>query len=74
MSSSDLLEREAEFQLQEDWWAGKAHFVQEFGLVDAMVNGDEVVAICGWRFVPTRDPAGLRICKRCLAIQRNDKR
>lgn len=45
-----------------------AHYTQTGGLVEAMIYGNEVVALCGWRFVPMRDPAGREVCPTCLAI------
>jgi Protein of unknown function (DUF3039) len=38
------------------------------GLVESMVYGVEVIALCGWKFVPTRDPEKYPICKRCQSI------
>lgn len=43
-----------------------AHIVRPAGAVTrAMVDGTPVTALCGFTWVPTRDPEGLPICPRC---------
>ena len=48
----------------------KAHLVQRLGLTRAYVLGEGITALCGQRFVPTRDPAGLTLCAGCEAMWR----
>jgi hypothetical protein len=38
------------------------------GLVESMIYGAEVVALCGWKFIPQRDPEKYPICQRCQRI------
>lgn len=45
-----------------------AHIVRKGGLTEALVEGREVEAICGKRWIPTRDPAVLPICPECRRI------
>lgn len=37
-------------------------------VTEAMVFGHEVEALCGYVWVPSRDPAGLQICDECKGI------
>jgi len=68
LSSSDLLE--PELLLQDPSWDGgrHAHYVMKHGLVESMIYGAEVVALCGWKFIPQRDPEKYPICQRCQRI------
>jgi hypothetical protein len=34
----------------------------------AYVEGRELVALCGYRWVPTRDPHSLPLCRACVAV------
>lgn len=44
-----------------------AHIVHPYAaFVEALVNGTEVTALCGYRWVPTRDGGGLPVCAPCL--------
>lgn len=47
-----------------------AHYVDKrrFSLVDAAIAGTEVEALCGKRWIPTRDPEKFPICQQCQAI------
>jgi hypothetical protein len=39
-------------------------------IADASIFGTEVIALCGHRFVPTRDPQKLPLCQACkLALE-----
>lgn len=46
----------------------RAHIVTpKSALTEALVLGTEVEALCGYRWVPSRDPAGLPVCPECRA-------
>ena len=45
-----------------------AHFVPREKLVEAMVNGTPVVALCGKVWVPSRDPGRYQVCPTCQEI------
>jgi hypothetical protein len=46
-----------------------AHYARDRDkLTDAYVFGTPVIALCGLVWVPSRDPAGLPICKECKEI------
>ena len=42
-----------------------SHYVPKDKLMDAMVNGTPVVALCGKVWVPSRDPEKYPVCPEC---------
>ena len=47
---------------------GFAHHVGKDGLVEAMIYGTVVTALCGFRFVHRRDPQKYPVCPVCAEI------
>ena len=45
-----------------------SHFVPKDKLMDAMVNGTPVIALCGKVWVPSRDPERYPVCPECKEI------
>ncbi|HET8561162.1 MAG TPA: DUF3039 domain-containing protein [Marmoricola sp.] len=45
-----------------------SHYVPKDKLMDAMVNGTPVVALCGKVWVPSRDPEKYPVCPECKEI------
>jgi len=45
-----------------------SHYVPKDRLMDAIVNGMPVVALCGKVWVPTRDPDRYPVCPECKEI------
>jgi hypothetical protein len=46
-----------------------AHIVTPAAAVtEAMINGTPVTALCGYTWVPSRDPDRYPLCQRCKAI------
>jgi Protein of unknown function (DUF3039) len=45
-----------------------SHYVPKDKLVEAMVNGTPVVALCGKVWVPSRDPQRYPVCPECREI------
>jgi hypothetical protein len=45
-----------------------SHYVPKDRLMDAMVNGTPVIALCGKVWVPTRDPERFPVCPECKEI------
>ena len=45
-----------------------SHYVPKAKLMDAMVNGTPVVALCGKVWVPSRDPKKYPVCPECKEI------
>lgn len=48
-----------------------SHFVPKDKLMEAMINGTPVVALCGKVWVPSRDPEKFPVCPECQAIWDN---
>lgn len=52
-----------------------SHVINQFlsnnSIADAAVFGTEVVALCGYRFIPTRDPQKLPLCQACKTALEN---
>ncbi len=45
-----------------------SHYVPKDKLMDAMVNGTPVIALCGKVWVPSRDPERYPVCPECKDI------
>lgn len=45
-----------------------AHFVQKDKIVESAVTGVPVVALCGKKWVPNRDPSRFPVCPECKKI------
>jgi hypothetical protein len=42
-----------------------AHIVKRNELTDAMIFGKEITALCGKKWIPTRDPEKFPVCPGC---------
>lgn len=47
-----------------------AHIVKKNEVTDAYVFGTPLTALCGARFIPSRDPSGYPVCEPCLKHMR----
>ena len=47
-----------------------AHYVRKADIVRANVEGVEVVALCGKKWIPNRDPDRYPICPTCAEIRK----
>lgn len=45
-----------------------AHYVRKEDILRANVEGVEVVALCGKRWIPNRDPSRYPVCPTCQEI------
>lgn len=45
-----------------------AHYVKKDDIVRANVEGVEVVALCGKKWIPNRDPSAYPVCPTCKEI------
>jgi hypothetical protein len=45
-----------------------AHIVKKGDATRGYIEGNEIEAICGERFIPTRDPERLPVCEACKAV------
>lgn len=48
-----------------------SHYVPKDKLMDAMINGTPVIALCGKVWVPSRDPERYPVCPECKDIWEN---
>lgn len=51
-----------------------AHYVRKADIVRSNVDGVPVVALCGKRWIPNRDPSGYPVCPTCKEIRARLKR
>ncbi|GLZ80074.1 hypothetical protein Afil01_48810 [Actinorhabdospora filicis] len=61
-------ERVSELRYDEGDHERFAHYVPKDKLMEAMVNGTPVRALCGKLWVPSRDPERFPICPECKEI------
>lgn len=45
-----------------------SHYVPKDKLMEAMINGTPVVALCGKVWIPSRDPEKFPVCPECKEI------
>lgn len=46
-----------------------AHYVRKSDLMKAYVDGATIIALCGKRWVPSRDPERFPVCPTCKEIR-----
>lgn len=67
MTVTDIGIRLSDPELDDD--ASVAHIVYPRDkLAEAIILGTPVEALCGWVFVPTKDPKSLPVCSKCIDI------
>ncbi|HUW88761.1 MAG TPA: DUF3039 domain-containing protein [Candidatus Paceibacterota bacterium] len=66
-SDTDLLIRPAE-QIDEGDHDRFAHYVKKGQILESAVSGKAVTALCGKKWVPSRDPEKFPICPICKEI------
>lgn len=65
---SEVTELEKIESLEEGDHDRFAHYVEKDELLEALVNGVPVVALCGKIWVPSRDPEKFPVCPSCKEI------
>lgn len=45
-----------------------AHYVDKNAMMSSALNGHEVIALCGKRWIPNRDPQRFPVCPDCKRI------
>jgi hypothetical protein len=45
-----------------------AHYAEKASVTEGYIMGTPVIALCGMKFVPSRDPLKLRVCPICKEI------
>ena len=48
-----------------------AHYVNKVKLTESAVTGNEVIALCGKKWIPNRDPQKFKVCPTCKQIYEN---
>lgn len=73
--STEVLERPVEVDQTTQEPGKYAHYINEKGrpgiVMAAMVEGFEVEALCGYRWIPGRDPGKRPICPKCQDLYDN---
>jgi hypothetical protein len=46
-----------------------AHYVRKSDLMRGYVEGEAITALCGKKWVPTRDPERFPVCPTCMEIR-----
>lgn len=67
-SRDTLLEERTEFRLEEGDHERFSHYADKDKIMEAMINGTPVRALCGKVWVPSRDPSRFPICPECKEI------
>jgi hypothetical protein len=71
-SRDTLIEERTEFRVQEGDHERFSHYADRDKIMEAMVNGTPVRALCGKVWVPSRDPSRFPICPECKELFEND--
>ena len=67
-----LIEERTDYRTQEGDHERFSHYADRDKIMEAMVNGTPVRALCGKVWVPSRDPSRFPICPECKEIYEND--
>lgn len=72
MTDATLLQEPSLLMTSSDNPDEVAHIVNQHlpgnSIADATIFGTEVTALCGHKYIPTKDPYKLPVCKACKAI------
>lgn len=63
-----IVQERVDYRLDEGDHERMSHYADKDKLMEAMVNGTPVVALCGKVWVPSRDPSRFPICPECKEI------
>jgi len=66
--TSTVVQERVDYRLDEGDHERMSHYADKDKLMEAMVNGTPVVALCGKVWVPSRDPSRFPICPECKEI------
>ncbi len=66
--SGDTLTEERTASVDEGDHERFAHYVQKDKIVESAVTGTPVIALCGKKWIPGRDPSRFPVCPDCKAI------
>ncbi|HEY7222904.1 MAG TPA: DUF3039 domain-containing protein [Micromonosporaceae bacterium] len=68
-----LIEERTDYRVQEGDHERFSHYADRDKIMEAMVNGTPVRALCGKVWVPSRDPNRFPVCPECKEIYENDE-
>jgi hypothetical protein len=66
--SQTVTEERTEFRYSEGDHERFAHYADKEKIVEAMINGTPLQALCGKVWVPSRDPQRFPVCPECKEI------
>jgi Protein of unknown function (DUF3039) len=67
-NTGTIVEESVDYRLDEGDHERFAHYVPRDRMVEAMVEGTPVRALCGKLWVPSRDPQRFPVCPECKEI------
>lgn len=65
---STILEERVDYRLDEGDHERFSHYAPKDKLMEAMIEGTPIRALCGKVWVPTRDPSRFPVCPECKEI------
>jgi hypothetical protein len=65
-------EERTDYRLEEGDHERFSHYADKDKIMEAMVNGTPVRALCGKVWVPSRDPSRFPVCPECKEIYESD--
>ena len=68
-----LTEELTEYRVQEGDHERFSHYADRDKIMEAMVTGTPIKALCGKVWVPSRDPNRFPVCPTCKEIYENDE-
>ena len=67
-SSGTVTEESTDYRVEEGDHERFAHYADRDKIMEAMVNGTPIRALCGKVWVPSRDPQRFPVCPECKEI------
>jgi hypothetical protein len=71
--TEERTEERTEYRLDEGDHERFSHYADKEKIMEAMVNGTPVRALCGKVWVPSRDPKRFPVCPECKEIYESDR-
>jgi hypothetical protein len=68
LSGGTLLEERTSLSNEDGDHERFAHYVEKAKIVESAVTGIPVIALCGKKWIPNRDPSKFPVCPECQAI------
>lgn len=67
-----ITEERTDYRVQEGDHERFSHYADRDKIMEAMVTGTPIKALCGKVWVPSRDPSRFPVCPTCKEIYEND--